>query len=306
MTHFILESPTYLVMKERSQQATKSLKWLRGDQYDPTEEIAELQNDIEERKAQTLTFTQAMSRKTTIRGLVISLGLMFFQQVSGINAVIFYTNDIFGAAKTGIQPELATIIVGVMQVIATFVATVIVDRAGRRILLLISDSIMAICTLVLGIYFYIQESEGGEAKVEGWGWLPILSLCIFIISFSIGFGPAPWILVGELFAPDVKGLAASLNGTFNWLLGGVLKNNFINFCLINFYFSAFVITKTFVDIVNALGRGGAFWLFSGLSLVGTVFVFFIVPETKGKSLIEIQGILGGDKEPAGEKDEEKN
>jgi SP family facilitated glucose transporter-like MFS transporter 8 len=211
-------------MKEKSQQATKSLKWLRGDQYDPTEEIAELQNDIEDRKAQTLTFTQAMSRKTTIRGLIISLGLMFFQQVSGINAVIFYTNDIFGAANTGIKPELATIIVGVMQVVATFVATVIVDRAGRRILLLISDAVMAICTLVLGIYFYIQESEDGASKVVGWGWVPILSLCVFIVSFSIGFGPAPWILVGELFAPDVKGLAASLNGTFNWLLGEISKN----------------------------------------------------------------------------------
>lgn len=206
-------------MKERSQTATKSIQWLRGKQYDPTEEIAELQNDIEERKAQTLTFSQAMSRTTTIRGLVISMGLMFFQQVSGINAVIFYTNDIFGAANTGIKPELATIIIGVMQVIATFVATVIVDRAGRRILLLISDSVMAICTLVLGIYFYVQENDADGTKLAGWGWLPILALCVFIVSFSLGFGPAPWILVGELFAPDVKGLAASLNGTFNWLLG---------------------------------------------------------------------------------------
>lgn len=205
-------------MKERSPQASKELKWLRGQEYDPTDEIAEVQNDIDERKAQTLTFTQAMSRKTTIRGLIISLGLMFFQQVSGINAVIFYTNDIFAAANTGIQPALATIIIGIMQVVATFIATIIVDRAGRRILLLISDAVMAICTLILGIYFYVKES-GGDEKVEGWGWLPILSLCVFIVSFSIGFGPAPWILVGELFAPDVKGLAASLNGTFNWLLG---------------------------------------------------------------------------------------
>lgn len=205
------------MLKDRSETASKSLKWLRGQQYDPAEEIAEVQNDIEERKAQTVSFVQAMSRKTTIRGLIISLGLMFFQQVSGINAVIFYTNDIFGAADTGIQPAVATIIIGVMQVIATFVATVIVDRAGRRVLLLISDSLMALCTLSLGIYFYLQDQD--KSKVANLGWLPIVSLCVFIVSFSIGFGPAPWILVGELFASDVKGLAASLNGTFNWLLG---------------------------------------------------------------------------------------
>lgn len=213
----LLESPTYLVMKDRSESATSSLKWLRGQQYDPSEEVAELQNDIEERKAQTVSFGQAMSRTTTKRGLVISLGLMFFQQVSGINAVIFYTNDIFGAAETGISPAIATIIIGVMQVLATFVATLIVDRAGRRILLLISDSVMALCTLVLGVYFYLQDLD--KSNVENIGWLPILALVVFIASFSIGFGPAPWILVGELFAPDVKGLAASLNGTFNWLLG---------------------------------------------------------------------------------------
>lgn len=203
-------------MKDKSEDATKSFKRLRGSEYDPAEDIAEIQNDIEERKAQAVSFGQAMSRTTTKRGLIISLGLMFFQQVSGINAVIFYTNDIFGAADTGIEAGIATIIVGVMQVIATFVATVIVDRAGRRILLLISDCVMAICTLALGVFFYMKDNK---MDVSSLGWLPIVSLCIFIVSFSIGFGPAPWILVGELFAPDVKGMAASLNGTFNWLLG---------------------------------------------------------------------------------------
>ncbi|KAG5684032.1 hypothetical protein PVAND_013285 [Polypedilum vanderplanki] len=283
---FMPESPTYLVMKDESQKAAKSLKWLRGEQYDPAEEIAELQNDIEERKAQSVSFAEAMSRKTTIRGLIISLGLMFFQQVSGINAVIFYTNTIFDAANTGIEPALATIIIGVMQVIATFVSTMIVDRAGRRILLLISDSIMALCTLALGIYFYLQAQN--EDNVKNLGWLPILSLCVFIVCFSLGFGPVPWIMIGELFAPDVKGLGASLNGTLNWLL-------------------AFVITKTFVNLTAALGRGGTFWLFSGLSILGTIFVFFVVPETKGKTLIEIQTMLAGEKPNVNyTRDEEKN
>lgn len=182
-------------MKDESEKATKALKWLRGQQYDPAEEIAELQNDVEERKAASVTFGEAMSRKTTIRGLIISMGLMFFQQVSGINAVIFYTNAIFDAADTGISASLATIIIGVMQVLATFVSTMIVDRAGRRILLLISDSIMALCTLVLGIYFYLQQEN--PENVNNLGWLPILALVVFIVCFSLGFGPVPWIMVGK-------------------------------------------------------------------------------------------------------------
>lgn len=185
------------MIKDKSQAAAKSLKWLRGSQYDPAEEIAELQNEHEERKAQSITFMEAMSRKTTTRGLVISMGLMFFQQVSGINAVIFYTNAIFDAANTGIEPGLATIIIGVMQVVATFVSTIIVDRAGRRILLLISDSVMALCTLALGIYFYMQNEN--EDSVKNLGWLPILSLCVFIVCFSLGLGPVPWLMIGNIF-----------------------------------------------------------------------------------------------------------
>lgn len=176
-------------MREKNQEAVSAIKWLRGSQYDPTEDIAELQNDNEEQKANNLTFIEALSRKTSVRGLVISFGLMFFQQVSGINAVIFYTNDIFDAAG-GIDSGIATIVVGVMQVVATFIASLIVDRLGRRILLLISDAVMAICTLFLGIYFFMKTRD--EASVENLSWLPIVSLCVFIVSFSIGFGPVPW------------------------------------------------------------------------------------------------------------------
>ena len=107
-----------------------------------------------------------------------------------ISAVIFYTSDIFASAGTGIDESLATIIVGVMQVVATFVASLVVDRLGRRILLLISDSVMALCTLLLGVYFYMQERD--KSSVENLGWLPIVAVCIFIVTFSIGFGPVPW------------------------------------------------------------------------------------------------------------------
>lgn len=176
-------------MRERNQDASKALKWFRGSQYDPAEDIAELQNENEEQKANNLSLAEAFSRKATVRGIVISFGLMIFQQFSGINAVIFYTNDIFDAAG-GIDSGIATIIVGVMQVVATLVASLVVDRLGRRMLLLVSDALMAICTLFLGIYFFLKDRD--ESSVDNLSWLPIVSLCIFIVSFSIGFGPVPW------------------------------------------------------------------------------------------------------------------
>lgn len=221
MIFSISESPMYLVIREKNQQASAAIKWLRGSKYDPAEDIAELQNENEELKSRNLSVKEALSKKASIRALIISLGLMFFQQVSGINAVIFYTNDIFIAAGSDIKPSIAAIIVGVMQVVATFIASLVVDRLGRRLLLLASDAIMALCTILLGIFFFMKQND--ESSVDSIGWLPVVSLCIFIVAFSIGFGPVPWLMMGELFAPDVKTIAAPLAGTFNWLLGKSLN-----------------------------------------------------------------------------------
>lgn len=175
-------------------------------------------------------------------------------------------------ADTGIDENLSTIVVGIMQVIATFVSVMVVDKLGRRLLLLASSSVMAVSTIAMGVYFYMKEND--KESVTNLGWLPVSSLCVFIIMFSIGFGPVPWLMMGELFASDIKGVAGSIAGTSNWVL-------------------AFIVTKTFVNLKEALGSGETFWLFAGITVVGVVFVFVFVPETKGKSLNEIQDILSG-------------
>ncbi len=188
---FMPESPYYWVSKQKTEKAVASLKWLRGENYDINSELQELQSEHEQRENQKVSFAAAFGRKTSIKAMYIMLGLMFFQQMSGINAVIFYTGYIFEKANTGIQGSIATIIVGVMQVIATFVSSIIVDKLGRRILLLLSVSVMALCTIVLGVYFYL--SNNGTQNMDSLGWLPIVAMCVFIVVFSLGFGPIPWV-----------------------------------------------------------------------------------------------------------------
>lgn len=186
--------------------------------------------------------------------------------------VISKRNMLFQSAGSDLEPSTATIIVGVIQVVATFISTLVVDRLGRRILLLLSDFVMAVCTLLLGVYFYLMNETHDD--VSNLGWLPVTSVCVFIVVFSLGYGPIPWMMVGELFAPHIKGFASSLSCVLNWIL-------------------AFLVTKFYSDLADSFGAHTTFWIFAVISVIGTVFVFFLVPETKGKTLDEIQKELGG-------------
>ncbi|XP_067642413.1 facilitated trehalose transporter Tret1-2 homolog isoform X2 [Eurosta solidaginis] len=269
---FMPESPTYLVIKNKDEQAIKSIQWLRGKDYEYRAEIEELRDTQKKIKQDQVSWWEGLSRPVSRKALAISLGLMFFQQLCGINAVIFYSAQIFKDAQTGIDENLSTIVVGIMQFIATFVSTIVVDKLGRRLLLLTSAIIMALSTAAMGVYFYMQDQDA--ESVATLGWLPVVSLCVFIVLFSIGFGPVPWLMMGEVFAADIKGVAGSIAGTMNWTL-------------------AFIVTKTFDNLRGSLGGGQTFWLFSGITVVGVFFVYFVVPETKGKSLNEIQAELEG-------------
>lgn len=265
------ETPLYYLKKGQKDRAQTSLQWFRGKNYDVSAELKEIQATVDEAAAQQLSFLEAFKTPEAKKGLMVSFGLMIFQQLSGINAVIFYTTSIFAAAGSDLEPSTATIIVGVIQVVVTFISTLIVDRLGRRLLLMISDSVMAICTLLLGVYFFLKDRGDDTSSL---GWLPLTSVCVFIVVFSLGYGPIPWMMVGELFAPHIKGFASSLSCVLNWIL-------------------AFIVTRFYTDLALSFGIHTTFWIFAVVSAIGTVFVFFIVPETKGKTLDEIQRELGG-------------
>ncbi|XP_067007506.1 facilitated trehalose transporter Tret1 isoform X2 [Anabrus simplex] len=270
---FMPETPVQHMRCGREAEARKSLQWFRGPDYDIDLEIREIKDAVEKAEREKLSFSEAFSTKAAKKAMLISMGLMLFQQLSGVNAVIFYAGQIFTDAGSSLDSDISAIIVGVVQVLATFVSSMVVDRLGRRILLLISDCVMAICSLLLGIFFYLKEDT--KTDISAIGWLPLASLCIFIVVFSLGFGPIPWMIFGELFPSQIKGSASSVACLFNWIL-------------------AFCVTKFFSDLSHAFGNGPTFWIFCGISTLGTVFVFFIVPETKGKSLEQIQRELGGE------------
>jgi SP family facilitated glucose transporter-like MFS transporter 8 len=132
---------------------------------------------------------------------------------------------------------------------------------------------MATCLSILGLCFHLQEQEYDVSSIS---WLPLASVAVFIVVFSMGFGPIPWIMLGELFPSNVKGIASAVTAASSWIL-------------------AFAVTKTFQNLLDGLGSPITFWLFAMMCIAGTVFTAVLVPETKGKDLQEIQLELSGRK-----------
>lgn len=195
--------------------------------------------------------------------------LMFFQQFSGINAVIFFAVDIFKMAGSTLDANYCSIIIGVVQVLMTFAAAALVERAGRKILVIQSSTIMCLCLTVLGVYFSVKDAG---KDVSSFGLVPLVSLVLFIVSFSLGYGPIPWMMMGELLAPEVKGIASSIVVLFNWT-------------------AVFIVTKTFPLLLDSIGKDFTFWIFAVVMVLGTIYGIKELFETKGKSNAQIQLML---------------
>lgn len=268
---FMPESPVWLVGARRKPEATAALAVLRGDAYDPAEELAEMQKSVDDAAANKSSIFDLVKTSANRKAMLASLGGMMFQQLSGINAVIFYTVTIFKASGSSMAPEVASIVVAMVQMVMSAVAALIVDRAGRKPLLMISSGVMAISLIALGMYF--KQKDGGN-DVSSLGWLPLTSLTLFMVAFSVGLGPVPWMLMGELFPSETKAVASGIAVMVNWFL-------------------VFLVTKTFPAMNEQLGADVTFWIFAAIMAGATAFTHFFVIETKGKSFQEIQDELHG-------------
>ncbi len=197
------------------------------------------------------------------------MGLQVIQQLTGINVVMYYAPHIFKIAgfATTAEQMWGTVIVGVTNVLATFIAIALVDRLGRKPIMYAGFVVMGLAMLSVG-YFFKSDLEAHPAL----GYPAIFALLMFIVGFAMSAGPIIWVLCSEIFPNSGRDLGITFSTSTNWVVNAIVG-------------------QTFLTLLSTLGNGNTFLLYGGLNALFIVFFLLYVPETKGVSLESIEGRL---------------
>lgn len=274
------ESARWLLKMGRRALARETIEKIDG--IDVDEKLGTIETELETEALEgTASWAEVFSRSVR-KPLIIGVGLAVLQQVTGINAIIYYANEIFAAAgfTTAEEQAKATLYaVGLVNFLATFVAVAWVDRFGRRPLLFTGLVGMGVSLAVVAISFsaFVSTPDSATSITSG-SIITLVALVVFIASFAFSMGPIVWTIISEIYPNRVRGRAIAVATAFNWL-------------------AAFFVAQFFLSFVNAIGQAATFAIFAILCAVSFVFVERYVPETKGRSLEEIQALW---KAPASE------
>ncbi|HTV39819.1 MAG TPA: sugar porter family MFS transporter [Candidatus Sulfotelmatobacter sp.] len=252
------ESPRWLIQMGREAMAKRTLESIGGREY-AADEIAAVQNVL---KQEDSNIFELLSHARFRLPLIIAVLLMAFSQFSGINAIMYYSTEIFTTAHVGVKNAFAaTVVVGLVNLLFTFVAIALVDKAGRRPLLLTGLTAQVIALGCAGWMFH--TNAGGIGL--------LVAIVAFIAAFAMALGPIPWILCSEIFPMRIRGLAMSIATFVIWI-------------------SCYIVAWTFPVLNNSphVGPALTFWIYGLCSALAFIFVFTMVPETKSRSLEEIE------------------
>jgi sugar porter (SP) family MFS transporter len=259
------QSPRWLVMSGDDFAARATLAKIRVDDPDTIDrELEEIKDSIDEKPGAWSELLQPVVKAA----LVVGVGLAVLQQVTGINTVIYYAPTIveFTGVNSSAGSILAAVGVGIINVAFTVLALRLLDRAGRRTLLMIGVSGMVVSLFALGLAF----TGGGDSTLAS--VVAIVSLMAYVASFAISLGPIFWLLNAEIYPLGVRSKAAGIGTMANWTFN-------------------FIVSLTFLLLIEALGKSGAFWFYGAIGILTLIFCWKLVPETKGKRLEEIEAFF---------------
>lgn len=263
------ESPYYLLMKNEPFAAAANLKMLKrsATENELSEELEQMQKTVVRDLSNRGSIRDLISTRGNVLALIISLGLQMILQFSGLAAIESYTQEILEEGDANISAAEAVILLSVFQLIAGIGAAILVDKLGRRPLLLITTGLAAIALAIAGTFYFLKFQIG--LNTMGYGWILHSSVIFYELIIALGLNPLCYMMLGELFATNVKGIAVSLANLWGSFL-------------------AFIVSKLYQVISDYCGVYATFSWFVVSCILGIFFILFIVPETKGKSLFDIQ------------------
>ncbi|CAN4078489.1 unnamed protein product [Withania somnifera] len=276
------ESPRWLIMKGRLGEAKKIMYKVSNTPEEAEMRLRDIKQaigiDVNSAKPKGVWKELLIHPTPSLRWILLAgVGIHFFEHATGIEAVILYSHKIF--AKAGVHDKrkqiLATVGVGLTKFTFIVLSTFLIDRVGRRKLLLTSLTGMVVTLCGLGFFLTLAEHAGGKLF-----WALVLSIITtyaFVMFFNIGLGPVTWVYSAEIFPLRYRALGAGI---------GVAVNRLMNA----------TVSMSFLSLSNAITIGGSFFMFAGVSLLALTFFYFFCPETKGKSLEEMQSVFTRDKQ----------
>lgn len=257
------ETAHYHVKCGNIDEARKTLEKIRSENDDIDDELKEIIKKCEEQEG---SIKDSLLSKPTLKAFAIAIGLVLFQQLTGMECVQFYSQEIFKLTGSSLKPAICSIITGVTHFVAHFSVSLIAEKFNRKTLLYVSAIGITLVEVPLGIFCYLQDHGH---NVESFKLMPVICLVLFVIFYNLGMGPLAFTIAAEIFPARCKHTAISITIFFRWVV-------------------IFFLTKFFRDIVDGLGIGACFLMFSGFACCSILFIKFVVIETRGKTLEQIR------------------